>query len=104
MLMRNFSCCGARCIVRALAMLSARCSCAEPKKSTEWPPLLLSATYQLPEDEDEMPSVVSRGDLMRLARDASALFGQSTEESGSEMHHMRAPSQAPRPRLDDEGQ
>jgi len=33
MLMRNFSCCGARCIVRALAMLSAWCSCAEPKKA-----------------------------------------------------------------------
>jgi hypothetical protein len=47
----------------------------------------------VPEDEDDMASVVSRGDLMRLARDASAFLGSSEpeEDAGSEMKSMRAP-------------
>jgi hypothetical protein len=54
-----------------------------------------------------MPSVVSRGELMRMARDASAMLGgQPLAPVEAELQHMQAPSQAARPRLhnmDDEG-
>jgi hypothetical protein len=56
---------------------------------------------QLPEDEDEIASVMSRGDIMRLARDASRFLGTAEPEEapGSEMKPMRAPT---RPRFDEE--
>jgi hypothetical protein len=58
---------------------------------------------QVPEDEDDVASVVSRGDLLRLARDASAFLGSAEpeEDAGSEMKSMsmRAPV---RPRFEEE--
>ena len=56
---------------------------------------------QVPEDEDDMAAVISRGDLRRLARDASALLGQGEPEEapGSEMKPMGAPR---RPRFDED--
>ncbi len=56
---------------------------------------------QVPEDEDDMAAVISRGDLRRLARDASALLGQGDHEDapGSEMKPMGAPR---RPRFDED--
>jgi hypothetical protein len=56
---------------------------------------------QVPEDEDDMAAVISRGDLRRLARDASALLGQGDPEDapGSEMKPMGAPR---RPRFDED--
>ena len=94
MLMRNFSCCGARCIVRASACMRRRASCAA--LTARHP-----APRQLPEDEDDLASVMSRGDIRRLARDASALLGQgdADEAPGSEMKPMGAPR---RPRFEEE--
>ena len=98
MLMRNFSCCGATCIVRAP---TAACPPRQPRAHSPTPAL---AASQLPEDDDELPSVVSRGDLMRMARDASAMLGGQPEAPvEAELQHMRAPTQAARPRLDDMG-
>ena len=67
MLMRNFSCCGARCIVRPLS------ACA----LSLW---LTHAAPQLPDDEEEdtggaLSGALSRGDLLRMARDASVYLG-----------------------------
>jgi hypothetical protein len=57
----------------------------------------------VPEDEDEIAAVVSRGDLMRLARDASKFLGNAEpeEDPGSEMKAMRPPVR-PRFAEDDE--
>ena len=101
MLMRNFSCCGATCIVRP----PPATSCLPSRLLT--PARMSCPPAQLPEDDDEMPSVVSRGELMRMARDASAMLGgQPQAPVEAELQHMQAPTQAARPRLrsvDDEG-
>ena len=49
---------------------------------------------QLPEDEDELASVMSRGDVRRMARDASIFLGTAEPEEapGSEMKTLRAPA------------
>lgn len=81
MLMRSFSCCGARCIVRPPPPAAA---------AALTPP-------QLPDDEDELAAAVSRGDLRRLARDASLRFGEAGETELGEVRRgpMRAPDGAP---------
>ena len=86
MLMRNFSCCGARCIVRPLS------ACA----LSLW---LTHAAPQLPDDEEEdtggaLSGALSRGDLLRMARDASVYLGAVPEEPapGAELRPMRAPA------------
>ena len=60
-----------------------------------WPPLTRRAA-QLPEDEDELASVMSRGDVRRMARDASIFLGTAEPEEapGSEMKTLRAPQHA----------
>ena len=70
---------------------------------------LTHAAPQLPDDEDEdtggaLSGAISRGDLLRMARDASVYLGAVPEEPapGAELRPLRAPALRPRFTADEE--
>jgi hypothetical protein len=71
MLMRSFSCCGARCIVRARATA-----------------LFSAHAAKLPEDDDEAPTSLSRGDLLKFI---SGVQSGESRRGGAELQTMTAP-------------